>query len=47
MIMKVRLQVLKRKKPKQYALADKYFRFLGKRTKLDEPDRYNLSFEWH
>ena len=45
MIMKVRLEVLQRKKPKQYALANKYFRFLGKRTKLDEKDRYNLSFE--
>ena len=44
MIMKVRLEVLQRKKPKQYALANKYFKFLGKRTKLDEKDRYNLSF---
>jgi len=45
MIMKVRLRVLRGKKPKQYALANKYFRFLGKRTKIDEKDRYNLSFE--
>ena len=30
MIMKVRLEVLKNKKPKQYALANKYFIFLGK-----------------
>jgi len=45
MIMKVRLNVLKNKKPKQYALANKYFTFLGKRTKLDEKDRYKLSFE--
>ena len=44
MIMKVRLEVLKNKKPKQYALANKYFNFLGKRTKLDEKDRYNFSF---
>ena len=44
MIMKVRLEVLKNKKPKQYALANKYFKFLGKRTKLDENDRYKLSF---
>ena len=29
----VRLKVLKNKKPKQYALAHKYFIFLGKRTK--------------
>jgi len=45
MIMKVRLQVLKNKKPKQYALANKYFTFLGKRTKLNETSRYKLSFE--
>ena len=45
MIMKVRLKVLQRKKPKQYALANKYFIFLGKRTKLDEKDRYTFSFE--
>ena len=44
MIMYVRLQVLKNKKPKQYALANKYFKFLGKRTKLEEPERYKLSF---
>jgi hypothetical protein len=46
MIMKVRLEVLKNKKPKQYALANKYFNFLGKRTKLDEKDRYNFSFNY-
>ena len=46
MIMKVRLKVLQRKKPKQYALANKYFTFLGKRTKLDEKDRYDFSFEY-
>ena len=46
MIMKVRLKVLQRKKPKQYALANKYFIFLGKRTKLDEKDRYKLLFEY-
>jgi hypothetical protein len=45
MIMKVRLQVLKNTKPKQYALANKYFTFLGKRTKLNETSRYKLSFE--
>ncbi len=45
MIMKVRLKVLQSKKPKQYALANKYVKFLGKRTKLDEKDRYNISFE--
>ena len=45
MIMKVRLQVLRDIKPNQYALANKYFTFLGKRTKLEETDRYKLSFE--
>lgn len=45
MIMKVRLQVLRDIKPNQYALANKYFTFLGKRTKLEEIDRYKLAFE--
>jgi hypothetical protein len=45
MIMKVRLEVLQTKKPEQYALANKYFKFLGKRTKLSEKDRYNISFK--
>ena len=44
MIMKVRLNVLKNKKPKQFSLANKYFKFLGKRTHLDEKDRYKVSF---
>ena len=44
MIMNVRLKVLRNKKPKEYALANKYFNFLGKRTKLEEKDRYKLSF---
>ena len=44
MIMYVRLKVLRDKKPQQYALANKYFLFLGKRTKLAEKDRYKLSF---
>ncbi len=44
MIMYVRLKVLKRLKPQQYALAHNYFIFLGKRTKLQEEDRYKLSF---
>jgi hypothetical protein len=45
MIMKVRLKVLKSKKPQQYALANKYFKFLGKRTKLCEEDRYHILFK--
>jgi len=44
MIMFVRLKVLKKIKPQQYALANKYFLFLGKRTKLEEKDRYKLVF---
>ena len=46
MILKVRLEVLKFKKPKQYALANKYFKFLGKRTELSEKDRYIISFNY-
>ena len=45
MIMKVRLKVLQSKKPEQYSLANKYFKFLGKRTKLSEKDRYTFSFD--
>ena len=44
MIMKVRLNLLKDKKKEQYALANKYYKFLGKRTKLNDKDGYNLSF---
>lgn len=44
MIMNVRLKILRNKKPIQYALANKYFKFLGQRTKLEEKDRYKLSF---
>jgi len=44
MIMNVRLRVLKNKKPEQYHLANKYFTFLGKRTKLGEKNRYKISF---
>jgi hypothetical protein len=46
MIMKVRLDVLKDKKPEQYALSKKYFEFLGKRTKLDNNQRYNSAFKF-
>ena len=45
MIMKVRLKVLEIKKPQQYNLANKYFQFLGKRTKLEDKERYKLSFK--
>ena len=40
-----RLKVLKNKNPEQYALANKYFTFLGKRTTLDDNSRYKLSFD--
>jgi hypothetical protein len=45
MIMKVRLEVLKNKKPKEYALSKRYFQFLSKRTKLNEIDRYKFHFK--
>jgi hypothetical protein len=44
MIMKVRLEVLKNKKPQQYNLSKKYFEFLGKRTKVDDSKRYKMVF---
>jgi hypothetical protein len=44
MIMKVRLEVLKSKKPHEYALANRYFKFLGARTKLSEDQRYQSTF---
>lgn len=46
MIMKVRLEVLKKKKPKQYKLSKKYYEFLKKRTKIKEnKQRKNLKFK--
>ena len=44
MIMKVRLKVLQHIKPQQFNLANKYFQFLGKRTKLQDKERYKLTF---
>jgi hypothetical protein len=44
MIMKVRLEVLKNKKPEQYNLSKKYFDFLSKRTQLDDKIRYKTIF---
>jgi len=44
MIMKIRLNLLKNTKKEQYALANKYYKFLGKRTKLNDKDRYNFKF---
>ena len=45
MIMKVRLEVLKNKKPSEYKLSEKYFNFLGKRTKLSNNERYKFNFK--
>jgi hypothetical protein len=44
MIMKVRLEVLKHKKPAEYALANSYFKFLGQRTLLPEDKRRKFVF---
>jgi len=44
MIMKVRLEVLKKTKPEQYNLSKKYFDFLSKRTHLDDKSRYKTTF---
>lgn len=46
MIMKVRLEVLKDMKPKQYRLAERYFKFLGKRTQMNEKERFKISFTY-
>jgi len=46
MIMKVRLEVLKNKKPQQYNISKKYFEFLGNRTKLDKKERYDAVFKY-
>jgi hypothetical protein len=45
MIMKVRLGVLQHIKPQEYALSNKYFKFLGNRTKLKNDDRYKYKFD--
>ena len=44
LIMKVRLDLLKKIKQEQYALANKYYEFLKKRTKLDDKERYTFKF---
>ena len=42
MIMYVRLKVLKDKKPKQFQLSKRYFKHLGKRTKIKEKKKRKL-----
>ena len=45
MIMYVRLKVLKDKKPKEFKLSERYFKFLGKRTKIvGERERKQFKF---
>ena len=44
MIMKVRLGVIASKKPREYALANRYFKFLSRRTYLSEEERYRAVF---
>ena len=46
MIMAIRLKLLKNKKQEQYALANKYYEFLKKRTKLNDKDRYIFLFKY-
>ena len=46
MIMKVRLEVLKDKKQEHYALANNYYEFLKKRTKLIDKERYTFLFKY-
>ena len=45
MIMKVRLGILASKKPHEYLLAKRYFKFLSRRTDLSEEERYNAVFK--
>lgn len=44
MIMKVRLKVMKDKKPAEYKLAERYFQFLKQRTGLSDEERYKIVF---
>lgn len=44
MILYVRLKVIKKIKPTQYALASKYFKFLKHRSTLPNNERYKLNF---
>ena len=43
--MYVRLKVLKDKKPKQFKLSERYFKFLGERTKLKNEERFKFIFK--
>jgi hypothetical protein len=45
MILYVRLNVIKKIKPMQYAIALNYFKFLKYRTTLPKDERYKVNFE--
>lgn len=45
MILYVRLNVIKKIKPIQYAIASNYFKFLKYRTTLPTEERYKVKFE--
>ena len=46
MILKVRLKHLKNKKKTHYKIANRYLKFLGKRTKIkDNKNRRKLTFK--
>ena len=46
MILYVRLKVLKDKKPKEFKLAERYFKHLGERSKIkNESDRKKFIFK--
>ena len=48
MIMYVRLKVLKKKKPKEFKLSEKYFKFLGERTKKkSKEERKKMVFKFN
>ena len=44
LIMSIRLRLLKKIKQEQYALANKYYNFLKRRTKLNDKERYEFKF---
>ena len=44
--MSIRLRLLKNTKPEQYDLANKYYNFLKRRTKLNDEERYTFLFEY-
>lgn len=46
LILKVRLEILKEKKPEEYALANRYLEFLKQRTAVSESERYGLNFSF-